>query len=165
MVASAQTAAPPVPCHFVGCHIEDWTFHREYCGKQAYTFDILLVGSSNPAISRTVAVPSWWTFKQFHYVMQYSMGPWQNTHLHEFRFVDTPSDPRNFFSARRDLLKIVTQDALDEPDMSGMPGFGVMPKLTQILEDKVKLCDIWEAGGKHRATVLIDGKLPVADKK
>jgi hypothetical protein len=54
--------------------------------RESYTFHIELLDSKNPVITRTVDVPSWYSFKQFHTVIQYSFGPWQDCHLHEFRF-------------------------------------------------------------------------------
>jgi hypothetical protein len=55
--------------------------------RESYTFHIELLNSKNPVITRTVDVPSWYSFKQFHTVIQNSFGPWQDCHLHEFRFL------------------------------------------------------------------------------
>ncbi|KIM38029.1 hypothetical protein M413DRAFT_250023 [Hebeloma cylindrosporum] len=76
-----------------GCQKRDWKYHKKYCGRDAYTFDLTLLGTSNPVIKRTFDVPAWYTFRQLHYTLQYAMGPWDCTHLHEFSFTIPPSPP------------------------------------------------------------------------
>ncbi|KAF9458393.1 hypothetical protein BDZ94DRAFT_1173732 [Collybia nuda] len=103
----------------VECQKTDWPSHKKYCGKMAYTFEMKLIGSSNPVITRVFDVPSWYTFQQLHCTIQYAMGPWQRTHLHEFTFeVPTPG-LRNTLSRKHVVLKI--REDNDEMDILSVP--------------------------------------------
>ncbi|KAF9257795.1 hypothetical protein L218DRAFT_975096 [Marasmius fiardii PR-910] len=64
------------------CQKQDWKFHKKYCGKKVYTFKIELLGSSNPVIKCAV---------DFHFVIQYAFGPWQQCHPHRFSYTANPT--------------------------------------------------------------------------
>ncbi|KIJ29716.1 hypothetical protein M422DRAFT_268844 [Sphaerobolus stellatus SS14] len=130
------------------CQKSDWRWHKKFCGKQAYVFDVELLGSSNPKITRKVAVPSWYTFKQFHFVLQYIFGPWQNCHLHTFSFLKELGNQRirSDFSIRKEILlelchegdvEYVSQNWFDERE--------------------VKLSDVYEEDGRLRSKIMVNG--------
>lgn len=108
------------------------------------------MGSSDPVISRTFDVPSWFTFRQMHYTLQYAMGPWQQTHLHDFYFEKMSSSDekaRNILSPRKQLLKISSKENLE--DHMG-------PKQD---ETKIQLSDVYEPTGRLRDVVAPGGEL------
>ncbi|KZP18783.1 hypothetical protein FIBSPDRAFT_744914 [Athelia psychrophila] len=135
----------------VECQTRDWKmFHKTFCGKKAYTFELTLIGSSDPVISRTFDVPSWFTFRQMHYTLQYTMGPWMQTHLHDFYFEKmTPAEEknRNLLSPRKPLLKISSKGDLE---------VDTFPKQD---ETKIKLSDVYEPTGRLRDVVAPGGEL------
>lgn len=120
--------------------------------RTAYTFELTLVGSSDPVIERTFDVPAWYTFKQLHYTIQYAMGPWQHTHLHEFTFSRPSAEPRYILSPTlNDVLKIRMSDAGDdEIDFSMIPGMRRMPVVPKESEDTVLLKDVYDPAGRLR---------------
>lgn len=73
--------------------------------RYVYTFDLTLVGSTNPVIKRAFDVPSRYTFEMLHYTIQYGIGPWNCAHLHTFSF----EKPRSGASAqaREHVLEIM----------------------------------------------------------
>ncbi|KAF8586915.1 hypothetical protein K439DRAFT_1339526 [Ramaria rubella] len=81
LCSKCKEGVPPTVYCSPECQREDWKFHKQFCGKQAYVFFVELMGSSDPPITRTVAVPAWFTFQQLHFTLQYIFGPWQNCHL------------------------------------------------------------------------------------
>lgn len=111
-------------------------------------FDVELLGSSNPKITRKVAVPSWWTFKQFHFVLQYIFLPWKNCHLHSFEFLKRLGDApvRYGFSFRKEVLLELCHD-------------GDVEYVSQNWFDErsVKLSDVFDENGRHRSLVLVNG--------
>lgn len=107
--------------------------------RTSYKFDIVLCESKNPTITRTVDVPAWWTFRQLHYVLQYSMGPWQCSHLHEFRFTAPNGQGRTYLDST--VMTICGREGFEDDGASG----------SKLLETNVKLNDVWETGGKHAA--------------
>ena len=76
------------------------------------------------------------------------MGFWQNSHLHKFGLIKTPSANGDFFSPRTNIFKLVTQDGIDADYGSSFK---------EISEDTVKLCDIWEESSTHRSKVIVNG--------
>jgi len=121
---------------------EGWEYHKEYCDKQTYVFSVELMSSSSPTITRTVAVPSWFTFQEFHFTLQYIFGPWQNIHPHSFAFVPsamsgTPEPPP------KTVLKIVQLEDKEEGEDEG----------------DVKLTDIYDPDGALRSKVTSHGSV------
>ncbi|KAF8649267.1 hypothetical protein AX16_005919 [Volvariella volvacea WC 439] len=104
-----------------------------------------LVKSSNPVIKRTFDVPSWFTFRQLHYTIQYAMGPWQCCHLHEFMFATGEVDA--FWRPTGEKLKIMPQDLLDD-NASGAP---------KEAEENLKLSAVYGAGAPLR-DLIFDGR-------
>lgn len=106
--------------------------------RKAYTFELTLVGSSNPVIKRTFDVPVWFTFRQLHYTLQYAMGPWNCTHLHEFTFSKTRLQigPKSFYEA-------------DEP----VNQFSVTRSTAKEKEEDLLLKDVFDPSGKLYHTV------------
>ena len=95
---------------------------------------------------RKVAVPSWYTFKQFHFVLQYIFGPWQNCHLHNFMFQRNEAGPRSISFGPRDVLLEVNHKG----DVETMFG----PRREWIDERELKLSDIYAEDGRMRSKVL-----------
>lgn len=110
-----------------------------------YTFELKLLGSSNPAITRVFDVPSWYTFRQLHYTIQYAMGPWDCTHLHEFTFEAPSPEPRQMFSRRDVVLKIGSEK--DDRDARS------------VLEHELNLQDVFGAAGRLHRAVAPRGKV------
>ncbi|KAK1232518.1 hypothetical protein PQX77_004369 [Marasmius sp. AFHP31] len=125
---------------------QDWKYHKRYCGKKTYTFKIKLVGSTKPVITRTVDVPSWYTFQWFHFVIQYAFGPWQQCHPHEFSYeTETPK--------RRGGIP-------DQPALRILPESGAPRSLAggrSMFEKELKLSDIYDRSGKYHSLVVREG--------
>ena len=141
--------------------------------RDAYTFELILLGTSNPVVKRTFDVPAWYTFRQLHYTLQYAMGPWHCTHLHEFSFnappppqppdgpasvspagpltisssSSTPSSPpcrRNAFS-KKDGKEVLRIGPRRLYDITRMP----MPGDAKLeMEDTLLLQDVFDPAGK-----------------
>ncbi|KIY67823.1 hypothetical protein CYLTODRAFT_443777 [Cylindrobasidium torrendii FP15055 ss-10] len=138
----------------VKCQTADWKLHKKYCGKTVYTFKIELLGSRDPVITRVVDVPAWYTFQELHFVIQYAFGPWQQVHLHEFSYkTGRPNRSGGIsFAPDTSVLRIRMDGEQDE-----LPEFA--PKSPQIYESQIKLSDVYDAEGKHRAKVLKNGEV------
>lgn len=131
------------------CQKEDWKYHKAYCGKQAYVFHVYLLGSNKPKITRKVAIPSWWTFHQFHFALQYIFLPWQNTHLHMFQFckqVGTAQGQPDFGFSREVLLELCPEGDASTSDR-------------WYEERNIRLSDVYGEGGRLRPRILIDGNV------
>lgn len=125
--------------------------------RKVYTFNIELLGSTNPVIKRTVDVPSWYTFQYFHFVIQYAFGPWEQCHLHEFSYSTAKANRSGGISLDADesVLKIIAEG--EEPEM---PLFGGRrPTPTYLYEKEVKLSDMYDEAGKHRALASKRGEV------
>ncbi|KAG7086760.1 hypothetical protein E1B28_002692 [Marasmius oreades] len=129
------------------CQQQDWKFHKKFCGKKAYTFEIELLGSCDPVITRTVDVPAWYTFQWFHFVIQYAFGPWQQCHLHEFSYSASEPNRTGMISLdppERTVLRIVAEDeSAEDMYMRGR----------YVHENQVKLCDVYDINGRYRGLV------------
>ncbi|KAF9549273.1 hypothetical protein CPC08DRAFT_715475 [Agrocybe pediades] len=148
-----RDATPPTIYCSPGCQKRDWVFHKKYCGKKAYTFNMTLVGSSNPVITRSFDVPSWYTFQELHYTLQYAMGPWQCTHLHEFSF----RGQRNPFTYNDDSkLKILPRYLYEDDFGFSMPG---QPVVLKEWEEKLLLSDVFDPRGRLHDKVVQDGEI------
>ncbi|CAA7268630.1 unnamed protein product [Cyclocybe aegerita] len=162
------------------CQKNDWIFHKAYCGKKAYTFDITLVASSSPAITRTVAIPAWFTFRQLHYTLQYAMGPWQHTHMHEFSFnrllseFESPTQPgywvRNevdrgphrldTLAGRDERLKVGPAELYDDDKLDNWhPMLGRPPKKVPKEREKTLRLEVFDVNGRLYETVAKDGDM------
>jgi hypothetical protein len=120
----------------------------------AYTFELTLVDSSNPVITRTFDVPSWFTFKELHWCIQYGMGPWDHTHLHQFEFKRPGPRSRLSFDA---VLEIHPESSLADRDQyANIPWMPRMNRCPAVSEIKTKLKDIYDSdsGQSIRNTVL-----------
>jgi len=127
-------------------------FHKKYCGKSVYVFEVKLLGSQNPVIKRRIEVPSWYTFMELHATIQYAFGPWQNTHIHEFLFrKQIPGNKGGPFDPAKRILRISEPHPDDDDWMMGQ-----FPRLT---ESTTKLSDIYEADGAHRKLAELNGRL------
>ncbi|KAK7060801.1 hypothetical protein VNI00_000534 [Paramarasmius palmivorus] len=124
-------------------------------GRKSYTFEIDLLGSSNPKITRTVDVPAWFTFQELHFVIQYAFGPWQQCHLHEFSYSTSAPNRtgRISLAADKTVLKILAEGEAPDPYI-GLFGGRNPPHL---YEKQVKLSDIYDLSGTHRSRVVRDG--------
>ncbi|KZP24118.1 hypothetical protein FIBSPDRAFT_951426 [Athelia psychrophila] len=125
--------------------MQDWdSIHKKFCGKKAYTFALTLVDSSDPVISRTFDVPSWFTFRQLHDTVQYAMT-WTDSHLHSFTCVEMPSGRtrRDAYSARKELLLISGKDGLGYGD-----DMFPLEEVPTEDENKLKLSDVYEPTGR-----------------
>ncbi|KAL0068334.1 hypothetical protein AAF712_004721 [Marasmius tenuissimus] len=100
----------------------------------AYTFEIELIDSDDPTITRTVDVPCNFTFHQLHHVLLCGFA-WMNSHMHKFSF-----------EGKGKCVEI----SGDEPMFDDIPTLD---------EKQVKLSDIFDASGCHRSKVLQDGGL------
>ncbi|KIM83647.1 hypothetical protein PILCRDRAFT_69185 [Piloderma croceum F 1598] len=139
------------------CQSWDWKFHKQYCSKKAYTFELTLLGSSNPDIKRVFDIPAWFTFRQLHYTIQYAMGLWNCTHLHEFSFQRLSNSHRNLLTPRHDILKIMPADHLkDEFDMPPMPGMPPRRHVFKEREESLLLSDIFDPAGRLRCIAAPD---------
>ncbi|KAJ7163618.1 MM3350-like domain-containing protein [Mycena crocata] len=137
------------------CQTDDWKWHKKYCGKQAYTFKIELLGSKDPVITRVVDVPAWYNFQYFHFVLQYAFGPWQQCHLHQWSFSPAKPNRSGCISLAPDqsVLNIIAEnDEIEEPLFGGRrPPF--------LYEKNVKLSDIYNESGRYSDMVQKDGKV------
>ena len=147
-------------------HLTLLFFQPIYLSRFAYTFNLTLVGSSDPIIKRTFDVPCRFTFRQLHYTIQYAMGPWQCCHLHEFSF-NKPlgSGPRviDRLGYKDEKLKIVPKD-LDGggggPDhMFAFLQAGDRPKPQTEMEETLKLKDVFDPAGRLHEVVAPDGEV------
>lgn len=130
------------------CQNHDWPSHKKFCGKQSYVFDVELLDISDPKITRKVAVPSWWTFKQFHLVLQYIFLPWQNYHLHTFQFLKDHPVRFNSVDGQEILLEL------------GREGDGgSFDSYNWFDERKVKLSDVFGVDGRLRSQILYNGDI------
>ena len=146
--------------------------------RDAYTFDLTLVGTSSPVIKRTFDVPAWYTFRQLHYTLQYAMGPWDCTHMHEFSFnTPPPSAPapasapgpsslissssssspqhRDPFSKRggKEVLRIGPRRLYEVTRMPMLGGARLE------MEDTVLLQDVFDPAGKFYELVAPEGEV------
>lgn len=116
--------------------------------RQAYVFHVEILGSSKPKITRKVAIPSWWTFKQFHFALQYIFLPWQNSHLHVFQFLKQLRNlnvrvPSTF--SREVLLELS-----DDVEHARNNWYD---------ERNIRLSDVYGEDGRLRPTVLVNGNI------
>ena len=107
-----------------------------------------LLDSSDPVITRVFDVPVWFSFRQLHYTIQYAMGPWQLTHLHNFTFEQLLEGARNRLSPRVKVLEIGPSSEFDE-------GLG-MPQL-KLAEEDLKLSDVFDPSGRLNSIVVENG--------
>ncbi|KIY44789.1 hypothetical protein FISHEDRAFT_50671, partial [Fistulina hepatica ATCC 64428] len=121
---------------------------------KAYMFEFELLGSSSPVIKRTVDVPSWYTFQELHYVIQYAFGPWQLCHLHEFNF--TLSKPNRSgkisLGMQRDVLKLLDRHDAEEAEE-------LITNARVELEDRVYLKDVFDPHGRLHNVVTRNGSI------
>ncbi|KAF8960415.1 MM3350-like domain-containing protein [Flammula alnicola] len=127
------------------CRDNDCSRHLSFCGCDAYIFDLTLVDSSSPVINRTFEIPSWYTFEQLHWTIQYAMG-WETTHMHEFAFYSRAHrGPRHTsFSHNDKVLDIgpeeLYQDSFDDEEL---PEF----------EHRVTLRDVYGSNGRFKSRI------------
>ena len=107
-----------------------------------------LLDSSDPVITRVFDVPVWFSFRQLHYTIQYAMGPWQLTHLHNFTFEQLLEGARNRLSPRVKVLEIGPSSEFDE-------GLG-MPR-RKLAEEDLKLSDVFDPSGRLNSIVVENG--------
>ncbi|KAG6331597.1 hypothetical protein ID866_7488 [Astraeus odoratus] len=127
----------------------------------AYTLKLELIGSQDPAITRTFTVPASWTFRKLHSAIQYTFG-WQNCHLHSFTFepadgseLGSNDDGQFAFDDGKPLLEI--HMGADEDEFGF--GDGINAGIARIQENEIRLCDVYEEGGSYRKKVVKGGKL------
>lgn len=120
--------------------------------RMAYTFELTLLDSSDPIITRVFDVPAWFSFRQLHYTIQYAMGPWQLTHLHNFTFERLPEDARGRLSSRVEVLEI-------SPSSEFEGGFGMPPQrqIPKVAEEDLKLSDVFDPSGRLNSIVVENG--------
>lgn len=120
---------------------------------RAYTFRVTLLGSRNPAITRTFTLPVSSTFQRLHHAIQYTFD-WNNSHLHEFTFEPTRTEKANgmiSFNPRNVLVTIGMGKHADD--------YFEGNQVLYFEESKLKLSDIWEGNGKARKNVLENGQV------
>lgn len=79
------------------CQKGDWKSHKSFCNKHLYTFDVQIMGSQNPPIIRRVAVPAWFTFGQFHRILQNMFMLMKDEHSHIFQFLRNVPNPGDVY--------------------------------------------------------------------
>jgi len=107
---------------------------------QTYIFQVDILDSQDPRISRTFSIPASWTFQTFHAAIQHVFS-WQNEHPHVFTFHIPLRGGRNAVVSIQDT------------DMLGRDGEAERPNYIVLDERQVRLKDVWEEGGEHRNDV------------
>lgn len=123
------------------------------CSKKAYSFTIVLPDTSSPNVLREVIIPSWYTFRQLHCVIQWGFG-WENNHLHVFS-IPRPCPPGEFDGEEAepgeegDLdLDFDRKPALRIGPLS-IVEFSIYDEDKPISEFDIKLEDVYEVDGKY----------------
>lgn len=115
--------------------------------------------SSDPVVSRTFDIPSWFTFRQLHYTVQYAMA-WTVSHAHSFscKKMSTGKTSRRALPARKELLKILSKEGLRYANYDDMYSLDDIPTED---EAQVKLSDVYDSDGRLRDVVSPNGVPPV----
>jgi hypothetical protein len=79
-----------------------------------FQFKIKIDGISKPPVWRTVLVPSYYTFYDFHYVIQMAFG-WSNSHL--FQFSEKGFGDRTIITQIYEDMDDVDDDQIDADDI------------------------------------------------
>ncbi|TRM59472.1 MM3350-like domain-containing protein [Schizophyllum amplum] len=141
--AGCEGAVPVAKYCSDACRTSDWPSHKKYCGKKAYTLDIRIVGSKKPVIKRIVDVPSWYTFEELHYVIQYAFS-WENCHLHSFVFY-RPRPRCRRIPAGKEIIRFLPHGKREDPWSD--------PDTTILKEEVATLADVYGEAGKYHSEV------------
>lgn len=86
------------------------------------------------------------------------MGPWYQTHLHQFAFELLSDGPRDILSPRKEVLRIMPARELEEDEFD-MPGMPPQRRIPKIAEEQLKLREVFESSGRLHSSVSHDGSV------
>lgn len=108
----------------------------EQSEKFNYLLFVTLVGTENPPIQRLLSIPSHFTFRKVHKVLQIAFG-WNESHLHRFDVKEV----RPSFCSYRPYMSITSEEPFDDYS-------------EEINEKKITLRQVYE-DPRHRGKVAI----------